>query len=58
MPTDQRENGQTLSDDEAALLLSRRKFLAALSIGLGNKANPAAGGSGVLYVDDIRLYRD
>ena len=38
MPTDQRENGQTLSDDEAALLLSRRKFLAALSIGLGTVA--------------------
>ncbi len=28
-----------------------------LSIGLGNKSNPVAGGSGVLYIDDIRLYR-
>ena len=28
-----------------------------LSIGLGNKVNPVAGGSGVLYIDDVRLYR-
>ncbi len=27
-----------------------------MSIGLGNKANPVAGGSGVVYIDDIRLY--
>ena len=29
----------------------------AISIGLGDKNNIAAGGTGVLYVDDIRLYR-
>ena len=28
-----------------------------VSIGLGDKNNVTAGGSGVLYVDDIRLYR-
>jgi len=28
-----------------------------ISIGLGNKNNPAAGGSGTMYFDDIRLYR-
>ena len=28
-----------------------------ISIGLGDKDNVVAGGSGVLYVDDIRLYR-
>ncbi len=28
-----------------------------LSLGFGNKANPIAGGSGVVYFDDIRLYR-
>ncbi|MBL7186509.1 MAG: LamG domain-containing protein [Phycisphaerae bacterium] len=28
-----------------------------ISIGLGDKNNVTAGGSGVLYVDDIRLYR-
>ena len=27
-----------------------------ISIGLGNKNNPLAGGSGKIYVDDIRLY--
>jgi hypothetical protein len=27
-----------------------------ISLGLGNKSNPLAGGSGVLYFDDIRLY--
>ena len=27
-----------------------------MSVGLGNKTNPVAGGSGVLYIDDIRLY--
>ncbi len=30
--------------------------VSSLSIGLGDKANPVAGGTGVLYVDDIRLY--
>ncbi len=31
--------------------------VSSISIGLGNKANPAAGGgSGVVYIDDIRLY--
>ncbi len=27
-----------------------------ISLGLGNKQNPVAGGSGVMYFDDIRLY--
>ena len=27
-----------------------------ITIGLGNRANPAAGGAGMLYFDDIRLY--
>jgi hypothetical protein len=28
-----------------------------ISLGLGNKNNPLAGGSGMMYFDDIRLYR-
>ncbi len=28
-----------------------------IAIGLGDKTNPQAGGSGVMYFDDIRLYR-
>ena len=28
-----------------------------IALGLGNKKNPVAGGSGVAYFDDIRLYR-
>jgi WD40 repeat protein len=28
-----------------------------IAIGLGNKKNPQAGGSGTMYFDDIRLYR-
>jgi len=28
-----------------------------IAIGLGNKKNPIAGGSGTMYFDDIRLYR-
>jgi hypothetical protein len=28
-----------------------------IAIGLGNKKNPVAGGSGMLFFDDIRLYR-
>jgi len=28
-----------------------------IAIGLGNKKNPAAGGPGTIYIDDIRLYR-
>ncbi len=28
-----------------------------ISLGLGNKNNPVAGGSGTIYIDDIRLYR-
>jgi hypothetical protein len=28
-----------------------------LAIGLGSKGGPAAGGSGTMYIDDIRLYR-
>jgi hypothetical protein len=31
--------------------------ITAISIGLGDKDNVVAGGSGVIYVDDIRLYR-
>jgi hypothetical protein len=27
-----------------------------ITIGLGNRANPVAGGSGMMYFDDIRLY--
>jgi hypothetical protein len=27
-----------------------------ITIGLGNRANPTAGGSGIMYFDDIRLY--
>ena len=28
-----------------------------ITIGLGNRANPTVGGSGMMYFDDIRLYR-
>ncbi|MHC4536009.1 MAG: LamG-like jellyroll fold domain-containing protein [Planctomycetota bacterium] len=28
-----------------------------ISLGLGNKSNPLAGGTGIMYFDDIRLYR-
>jgi hypothetical protein len=28
-----------------------------ITLGLGNRANPTTGGSGMLYFDDIRLYR-
>ena len=27
-----------------------------ITLGLGNKANPVASGSGMMYFDDIRLY--
>jgi hypothetical protein len=27
-----------------------------ITLGLGNRANPIAGGSGIIYFDDIRLY--
>jgi hypothetical protein len=27
-----------------------------ITIGLGNRANPVAGGAGMIYFDDIRLY--
>jgi hypothetical protein len=27
-----------------------------ITLGLGNRANPSAGGSGMIYFDDIRLY--
>jgi hypothetical protein len=30
--------------------------VSSITIGLGNKANPVAGGSGIMYFDDIRLY--
>ena len=29
----------------------------AITIGLGTKGSPAAGGAGTMYFDDIRLYR-
>jgi hypothetical protein len=28
-----------------------------ITIGFGNRANPTAGGSGMVFFDDIRLYR-
>jgi len=28
-----------------------------ITLGLGNRTNPVAGGSGIMYFDDIRLYR-
>jgi len=28
-----------------------------LSIGFGNRNNPQVGGSGMVFIDDIRLYR-
>jgi len=28
-----------------------------ITLGLGNRANPTAGGSGMMYFDDIRLHR-
>jgi len=28
-----------------------------MAIGVGDRANPQAGGAGDLYIDDIRLYR-
>ena len=28
-----------------------------ITLGLGNRANPTAGGSGIMYFDDIRLYQ-
>jgi len=28
-----------------------------ITIGLGNRANPVAGGAGMMYFDDIRLYK-
>ncbi|MFB0525287.1 MAG: LamG domain-containing protein [Phycisphaerae bacterium] len=31
--------------------------VSSLGIGLGNRANPQSGGTGTLYIDDIRLYR-
>jgi len=27
-----------------------------IALGLGNRSNPVAGGSGIMYFDDIRLY--
>jgi hypothetical protein len=27
-----------------------------ITLGLGNRSNPVAGGSGMMYIDDIRLY--
>jgi hypothetical protein len=31
-------------------------FVTSITIGLGNRTNPVAGGSGMMYFDDIRLY--
>jgi len=31
-------------------------FVTSITLGLGNKNNPVAGGSGMMYFDDIRLY--
>jgi hypothetical protein len=28
-----------------------------IAIGLGSKAGPATGGTGTMYIDDIRLYQ-
>jgi hypothetical protein len=28
-----------------------------LGIGIGNRDNPQSGGKGIIYIDDIRLYR-
>ena len=32
-------------------------YVTSITLGLGNKTNPVAGGAGMLYFDDIRLYR-
>jgi regulation of enolase protein 1 (concanavalin A-like superfamily) len=42
-----------LTDFTGVSLLSIQKII----IGVGDKANPQAGGAGDLYIDDIRLYR-
>ncbi|GAJ10994.1 unnamed protein product, partial [marine sediment metagenome] len=31
-------------------------FVTSITLGLGNRSNPVAGGSGMMYFDDIRLY--
>jgi len=31
--------------------------IASITLGLGNRSNPVAGGTGMMYFDDIRLYR-
>jgi hypothetical protein len=31
--------------------------VASITLGLGNRSNPVAGGTGMMYFDDIRLYR-
>jgi len=31
-------------------------FVTSITLGLGNRSNPTAGGSGMMYFDDIRLY--
>lgn len=31
-------------------------YVNSITLGLGNKANPSAGGSGLVFFDDIRLY--
>jgi hypothetical protein len=30
--------------------------VSSITLGLGNRANPVAGGAGMMYFDDIRLY--
>jgi hypothetical protein len=31
-------------------------FINSITLGLGNRSNPVAGGAGMMYFDDIRLY--
>ena len=31
-------------------------FVNSITLGLGNRANPTTGGTGMMYFDDIRLY--
>ncbi len=42
---------------EFADLGSNLSSVNSISVGIGNKANPAAGGAGRVFFDDIRLYR-
>ncbi len=49
--TEWRTNLQTFADQGLNLA-----NVNSITLGLGNRANPVAGGSGMLYFDDIRLY--